>query len=189
MKNVVYADGRGWESWQQEYRWGALYIFPPSGIIEAVDALRQRYDPKSAAICQAHISLSAPLSAPLTEFQHDEFAYVLASVAPFDLHYGPLRSFPPYPGVTYAIQPEAPFMVLRQILHTTSSFAQGALTREHIPPHMTIAEFITLEQTHALLTELDGHVPEGSFHCAAVEYAVPNEDFYFERVLRFPLTG
>lgn len=61
------------------------------------------------------------------------------------------------------------------------------LTRDHIAPHMTIAEFITNEKTDELLRELSGNVLDGSFLCNAVEYAVPNRDFYFERVLRILL--
>ena len=34
-----YAKGTsGWEEWQLEYRFGAFYIFPPTGVIEPVDA-------------------------------------------------------------------------------------------------------------------------------------------------------
>ena len=48
---------------------------------------------------------------------------------------------------------------------------------------MTLTEFITLERTNDLLRKLQGKVPEGSFPCDSIEYAVPNENFYFERVL------
>ncbi len=54
-------------------------------------------------------------------------------------------------------------------------------------PHITVAEFITVERTDALLQELRGNVPEGTFLCDAVEYAVPNHEFYFERVLTLPI--
>jgi hypothetical protein len=52
---------------------------------------------------------------------------------------------------------------------------------------MTIAEFISVQRTDELLHELSGHVPEGTFRCDSIEYAVPNERFYFERVLTIPL--
>ena len=66
------ADASAWEDWQKEYRFGACYIFPPPGVIEPVDALRRRYDPRSASYCQAHVSLSEPLSGPLTSQQLTE---------------------------------------------------------------------------------------------------------------------
>ncbi len=63
----------------------------------------------------------------------------------------------------------------------------GAEEREAFIPHMTIAEFISVERTAELLQELRGTVPEGTFPCYSVEYAVPNRDFHFERVLTIPL--
>lgn len=179
----------GWEEWQFAYRFGAFYIFPSTGVIEPVDALRRRYDPKSASICQAHISLSAPLQAPLSDEQVQEIRTALSALRPWDIQYGPLRSFPPHPGVCYSIAPEDMFRRLRAALHATSAFAGIPLTREHIAPHMTIAEFISLERTDELLQELSGSVPEGAFRCGSVEYAVPNDRFYFERVLEIPLGG
>jgi 2'-5' RNA ligase len=187
MSEFKYADTTHWEGWQKEYRYGAFYIFPPPGIIESIDQLRRKYDPKSDSYCQAHISLSEPLTAPLTEEQVQELHDTLSSSEPFEVHYGPLRSFPPYPGVAYVISPEDAFMKLRSRLHETSLFNNIQLMREHIKPHITIAEFITIERTHELLEELGGRVPEGTFLCSAIEYAIPNHDFYFERFLRLPL--
>jgi hypothetical protein len=116
-----------------------------------------------------------------------ELRDTLSSIEPFEIHYGPLPIFPPYPGVVYAITPEDTFMNLRSHIHETSLFKDEQLMREHIKPHMTIAEFITIERTHELLDELGGKVPEGTFLCSPIEYAIPNHDFYFERVLRLPL--
>ena len=111
-----------WEEWMLEYRFGAFYIFPPDGIIESIDALRRKYDPKSAEYCQAHISLSEPLQQPLSEIQIQEMQAALGAMTTFDLHYGPLRSFPPYPGVVYSIQPEDKFQQVRAVIHATYPF-------------------------------------------------------------------
>lgn len=187
---VKYAtDTSGWEGWQFEYQFGAFYIFPPTGIIEPTDALRRAYDAKSASICQAHISLSEPLQAPLSDEQVQEIRNALCAVPSFNIHYGPLRSFPPYPGVCYSIAPEDEFRGLRAVLHSTPAFVGVPLKHEHIAPHMTIAEFISLERTNELLHELSGKVPEGTFCCGSIEYAVPNDRGYFERVLALPLNG
>ena len=78
-------DTSGWEEWQLAYRFGAFYIFPPTGVIEPVDALRRLYDPKTASICQAHISLSEPLQAPLTNEQLREIRTALSAVQPYDI--------------------------------------------------------------------------------------------------------
>jgi 2'-5' RNA ligase len=178
-----YPDMSGWQRWQEEYRYGAFFIFPPTGIIEPVDELRRRYDPRPANAAQAHVSLSEPLLGPLTQVQLNELTGVLASIQPFQVHYGPLRSFPPYPGVTYAISPEEPFIALRTAIHATSMFTSSPLSRRDIPPHMTIAEFISLEDTERLLVSLSGKVPEGDWLVDAVEYAVPDRQVHFHRVL------
>lgn len=187
MTRFNYVDTSSWEDWQKEYKYGAFFIFPPKDIADQVDELRKKYDPKSAAYCSAHISLSDPLSGSLTEIQLEELQNALSLMEAFEIHYGPLRIFPPYPGVTYAISPEERFMDLRSAIHSTSIFKDVTLKKKDIAPHMTIAEFITMEKTYELLKELSGHVPEGDFICDSIEYAIPNQNFYFEQVLSIPL--
>ena len=56
---IPYAsDTSRWEPWQREYRLGVILILPPDGVGARVNAVRQAHDPKSASICEAHISLS-----------------------------------------------------------------------------------------------------------------------------------
>lgn len=176
-----------WEPWQNEYRYGAFYLFPPADVAATVNELRVRYDPKAAAICDAHISLSEPLANPLSDEQLDELRSSLAGVAPFELTYGPLTSIGPYPGVVFAVAPEDAFFALRAAVQSTSIFAGRALPRAERVPHMTVAEFISLEETHELLTKLGYTVPDGSFFCDRVVYAVPDASFHFEPVLEIPL--
>src|SRR5581483_6333165 len=180
MTHFRYPDVSSWVEWAKEYRFGAFYIFPPAGVIEPVDALRQVYDPRSARSCQAHISLSEPLLGPLADDQIEELQAALSSFEPFEIRYGPVRSMPPYPGVVYAIEPESTFMQLRAVVHATSIFRGSAFSRRDIAPHTTIAEFISLERTHELLRELRGNVPEGTFLRDVIEYAVPTDQLYFE---------
>lgn len=188
FQSIEYAKNTAnWEKWKFEYQYGAFYIFPPNGVIEPIDELRRKFDPKSADYCQAHISLSELLNGPLTHEQLLELKEALSRVRPFEVKYGPLRSFPPHPGVCYTITPEKEFFDLRQVIHSTLIFAGNPLTRKDRAPHMTIAEFITVERTEELLQELQGKVPEGTFHCGSIEYAVPNDEFYFERVLTIPI--
>lgn len=177
----------GWEEWQPEYRFGAFYIFPPDDIIGPIDALRKKYDPKSDAICQAHISLSESLAKPFTDVDIAELQSTLSAIEPFEITYGPLRDFPPHPGVCYRIEPEDSFRILRNAVHSASCFKGVPLRREHIAPHMTVAEFVSVERTKELLQELHGKVPEGRFLCDEVELAVPDESFSFKRVLKLPL--
>ncbi len=187
MTQIEYAETTGWEEWMNEYKFGVLSIFPPSDVMEIVNKLRQKYDPKSASIAPAHISLSEPLTSPITNGQLEELRKALESIEPFEMHYGPLRDFPPYPGVTYAITPEDMFMELRELIHGTSIFKNSPLTRKDRAPHMTIAEFITAEETARLMEELQDKISEGSFFCNEIELAVPDKNFNFKRVLKIPL--
>jgi 2'-5' RNA ligase len=187
LDQVQYADCSSWQEWQHEYRYGAFYVFPPPDVIETIDRLRGIYDPQSAAYCQAHISLSEPLEHALHETELEELAARLALFSPFVLSYGPLRDFPPYPGVAYAIRPEERFRELQDLVHATTIFEGRPLKRHAIAPHMTIAEFISVERTKELLRELSGVVAEGNFVCDRIEYAVPDASFHFQRVLAIPL--
>ena len=65
-------------------------------------------------------------------------------------------------------------------LETTDTF-KGASERSYrFTPHMTIAEYVSLERTEELLRELEGTVDSGSFLCSEFSYAVPDDNFHFE---------
>ncbi len=178
----------GWEYWQPEYFYGAFYIFPPDEISEPINKLRKRFDPKSDSYCQAHISLSEPLRQPLTNEMLSEIEEAIQPIEPFEIIYGPLITFPPHPGVCYAVSPKDIFFELRENLHKCRSFAGSDLSRKNIAPHITIAEFgLTFEESEELRKKLDGNVPEGNFICDSIVYAVPNNDFYFEPKLKMHL--
>jgi 2'-5' RNA ligase len=162
--------------------------FPPPEVLAVVDELRARFDPASASHCQGHISLSRPLQDALTEAQLEEIRLKLLEFPAFKVRYGPLVTYPPHPGVCFDIGPNNQFMRLRELLHATSAFAGFTYKRDSIPAHMTIAEFVdTWEQSEELRKSLEGTVSSGEFTCNCVEYAVPNEDFYFERTLKLAL--
>jgi hypothetical protein len=184
------ADTSGWDDWQREYRLGLILILPPDELRRQVDALRREHDPRSVAICEAHISLSEPLMKEWSPGLEREVCAVLATVEPFEIRYGPLRTFDPYPGVAYRIEPEDRFFALRTKLHATSAFEGSALRRKDIPPHMTIAEYLPdMPASEALLDSLQGKVPEGAFLCDHLTLIVPDEGFRFRRVLDLPLGG
>ena len=171
-----------WEPWQEEYRHGAFYLFPPPEIALVVNELRRRYDPRSAAICDAHVSLSEPLTAPLLDQQFDEILAVLSAVTAFPLTLGPLTQKGSHPGVALGLGPEEPFFALRDVVHSTSIFAGRELSRAQRPPHMTVAEFISHEEARGLLAELSTSDIGGTFHCDHLVYAVPDTTFHFAPV-------
>ncbi len=177
-----------WEEWMFEYINGAFYIFPTDDVIHPIDKLRQRFDKKSADICQAHISLSEPLTKPLTEELLTEISKTVEKFVPFEITYGPLKTFPPHPGVCYDVFPKDIFFALRKALHNCSVFEDSNFGRVEIAPHITIAEFdLTWDESEEMRKKLDGNVPVGKFKCEAIEYSVPNDDFYFERRFKIPL--
>jgi hypothetical protein len=176
-----------WEDWQQEYRFGVLLIFPPDPPLARVNALRAAYDPRSQAICDAHISLTRPLPRPVSQAHWSELESIAAGVAPFPMRYGPLRHYLPHSGVCLAIEPQDTLERLRLVLEFASVFAGVPARTYPFSAHMTIAEFISVERTAALMEELADVAPSGVFTCTGVSYAVPDTHFHFtERArLRF----
>jgi hypothetical protein len=186
--DIRYAqDTSSWTDWQLEYRYGVFLIFPPPGIIEYVDDLRSQYDPASYTRCQAHISLSEPLPRALTDDDLFGLRDAVSGIEQFTITYGDVHTTPPYPGVVYDINPKATFTALRSAVHSIRLFEQSSLTRQDIPPHMTVAEFISMDRSVELAADLRGRVREGNWHCDRIEYAVPDDAMRFQRVLVVPL--
>ncbi len=181
------ADTSKWEDWQRGYRLGVILILPPPDVSREVDFLRARYDPRSAAWCPAHISLSDPLCCEMSPAFAGEIRAVLSDVRPFELHYDRLYASTRHPGVAYRITPREPIERLKQLLHGTSGFADEAHGRRDIAPHMTIAEFISIDESLQLCARLQDTAPVGSFLCDRLAYMVPDDGFRFQRRLTFPL--
>ena len=170
-----------WEDWQRDYRLGLILIMPPPEVSQKIDLLRAKYDPRSADSCPTHISLSDPLSREMTLDLIDEINNVITDVQPFTLHYDKPHASTRHPGVSYPIRPREPIDNLKQILHGTSAFSGEAYHRRNIAPHMTIAEFISIDESLALCTQLQNSAPSGSFLCDKLEFIVPDESFRFKK--------
>ncbi len=182
------ADTSHWEVWQRGYRFGVLLIFPPDPPRGQVNALRARHDPRGQSYCEAHISLTIPLPRGLTDADWDGLVSTASGLAPIAIRYGPLMNYLPHPGVCLAIKPQAELDALRAALEGASAFA-GATTRRYpFSAHMTIAEFISVDETETLMVELASQAPQGSFLCRGVVYAVPDADFYFTERRRLELS-
>lgn len=174
-----------WEPWQRAYRHGAFFVFPPPDVGEQVDALRAEHDPISHAICTAHISVTEPLVRPLSTHDVRAVGDAVSTFAPFRVSYTGPRSTDPHPGVVYWIEPQDLFGRLRQLLHRQSLFRGTTEGRASIPAHMTIAEFLTVDESNRLAARLAGNVPEGTWTCDAIVHAVPDSNFHFKRTLSF----
>ncbi|MGD1120105.1 MAG: 2'-5' RNA ligase family protein [Dehalococcoidales bacterium] len=180
-------DTSRWENWQKEYKYGAIMIVPPDPPSVGIDILRRKYDPKAQAICGAHISITVPFPRALSDANWYELKSIAAGIKPFTVKYGPLMNFLPHPGVCLEIGPFETLEDLRATLEKASSF-KGALPRKFpFRPHMTIAEFITVDRTKELTEKLNDATPSGSFFCTSISYYVPDNNFHFTERGRFDL--
>ena len=181
------ADVSHWEDWQQGYRFGALAVFPPDPLREQVNALRATHDHRAQSICDAHISLTIPFPLLLSSADWSELQSIASALEPFSIRYGPLRNYLPHPGVCLSIEPQDELNRLRVALEAASCFV-GAPPRPHpFSAHMTIAEFLSVEQTKALMDELRDVAPNGMFTCDGLSYAVPDRNFHFTERKRLEL--
>lgn len=187
MVTEYVSDVSAWETWQQEYRYGVLLIHPPDPLRAEVSALRARYDPRSQSYCDAHISLTIPLPRPLEEADWVDLESAAGTLAPIALSYGPLKHYLPYPGVCLDIRPQAELDRLLEALESASAFRDASPRRYPFSAHMTIAEFITVEETERLMVELEELAPSGTFLCDAVSYAVPDDAMHFSERQRLRL--
>ena len=170
------------------YQHGALVIWPPDDLRAIVGALRQRYDPASQAICDAHITLSQPfLSAP-TEDDLSKISEVVARHLPLEIEYGPLGTFLPYPCVYLQIEPAEPLKALQRALYNLDLFnlALPFSDPDAYIFHMSLTDGYPVEaQTRQILEALAGSEPVGRFNAGSVAWIKPNADFHFETVKLF----
>jgi len=173
-------DTSQWEDWQQDYRLGLILIIPPEEVSRQIDPLRAKHDPRAFASCPTHISVSDPLRREMTPELEEEIRSILGRISPFTLYYDRPRASTKHAGVAYPIRPQEPVDELKRVLHTAAAFAGEVYRRRHIPPHMTIAEFISIEDSLELCAQLQDSAPSGSFLCDRLEFIVPDENFHFQ---------
>ena len=177
-----------WEDWQKPYVHGTIVIWPPEQVRGIVDAQRQAYDPASQDICGTHITVTQPLSKPLNEAEWEKLQGILSHFTPFEIEYGPVKSFLPYPCIWYEVQPAEKVLKLREALHATGWFNLAMQHPEKFIPHMTITEGLSgPEVNEALLQKLQQESKSGHFICERLAYIVPDVHFRFEVHFSLPL--
>ena len=186
MINYV-ADTSKWEQWQNDYRLGLILIMPPAEVSSQIDPLRFKYDPKAFYSCTTHISVSDPLRLEMTTELDMEIAGILSRIKPFMLHFDKPAASRVHAGVTYAINPQGPIDELKRKLHQAAVFEGKVYGRRDIPAHMTIAEFVTIEESWQIWEEIKDAAPSGSFLCGQLEFIVPDINMQFHRVKTYPL--
>lgn len=180
-------DRSSWESWQRDYRFGVILVLPPPHVASAVDALRLELDPKAHAICPAHISVSDPLRRQPTDDDWEQIRNLLAGIEPFEVRYDRPTASPERPGVACPVSPQDRFDEVKRVVHQASVFDGGAYSRRTIPAHMTIAEFVTIEESLKIAGDLAGTPLQGTFVCDRLAYMVPDAAFRFRQCGTFPL--
>ncbi|MDY7011157.1 MAG: 2'-5' RNA ligase family protein [Planctomycetota bacterium] len=189
MKVDYVTDTSGWERWQCDYRLGLILIMPPEDVASQVNPLRAKYDPKTYAFCPAHITVSDPLGLEMTDERDAEISGILSKVKPFTLHFDEPHASKKRGGVAYPIHPREPIDELRVILHQASVFCRPPYYTRTIAPHMTIAEFVTIEESWQIVEEIKGIAPRGSFVCDRLQFIVPDINMHFQRVKSYRLGG
>lgn len=185
---ISYAENLSdWQDWQRDYRLGLLLILPPPEIAREVDALRARYDPRSFSICSAHITVSDPLRKEMTPQLCDELRDIVGAVSKFKIRFDKLHASPTHAGVYYPILPQEPIDALKRALHGSSAFSSQPHERRGIPAHMTVAEFLSIEESLALCEAIRDTAPSGSFTCDRLHYVVPDAAFRFQKANSFLL--
>jgi 2'-5' RNA ligase len=178
-----------WQEWQKAYRFGVVLIFPPDPVLSLVNGLRERYDPKSRAWCDAHISLTVPVPRPITAKEVQQLESVTAHWTPLRIRYGPPKVYPAHPGVTLGVEPEADLRRLCVDLEAAPPFLGAGARAWPFSPHMTIAEFVDWEESGRIMQELSHRDLVGEFTCSFLSLAVPDEAFRFTEQHRLCLCG
>lgn len=180
-------DTSAWQPWQRDYRLGLILILPPPEIAALIDPLRAKYDPGAAASCPTHISVSDPLRLEMTPDLDAEVATILADIPAFRLTFDRPRASREHAGVAYPIAPQAPIDELKCRLHQAAVFEGKAYQRRDIPAHMTIAEFVTIEESFRIVEELGDAAPHGSFLVDRLAFIVPDVEMRFHVVKTYGL--
>lgn len=178
-----------WGDWRDAYVHGTLVIWPPDDVRAVVNLLRERYDPTSARICEAHITLTQPLVSAPDNDAITVIEQITASITPIEILFGGVGTFLPYSCLYLIVEPDAPITALREALQRSSLFRAVPSHHERYVPHMTILEGNLPADTVAQLAyDLRDETPAGSFICDEVAYIVPDASFRFSVRRRFSLS-
>ena len=123
----------------------------------------------------------------MTAQRDAEICGILAKIEPFMIYFDKPHASRERGGVAYPIRPKEPINALQAALHEASVFCRQPYYTRKIPPHMTIAEFVTIEDSWRILEEVKDVAPSGSFLCNKLEYIVPDSSMHFHRVKSYAL--
>jgi len=176
---TLYADETKWiDDWVKEYKYGIIMIYLPEPHLSEVTALRNRYFGANGD-CDAHISLSVPVRRPVTQADLAEMERLLRDMKPFDIHYGPVVEKPTHKGVMLAVTEQEELRDLLGVVETSSIFEGAPVRKYPYLAHITVAEFVSWEQTYEIIEEIKGLPLTDSFELGYLSYAVPDQNLRF----------
>ena len=112
------------EDWQAGHRFGLLVVWPPEDVRRQVNALRERFDPRSHGYSEAHITIAPPLLVECVGEVRTTIAEVVKGHRRFSLSYGPATSFPNSPCIYLQVSPVRQLALLRAELLATKLFRE-----------------------------------------------------------------
>jgi 2'-5' RNA ligase len=132
--------------------------FPSGSLAESIQAVRLRWDPRTARITPPHVTLAGTYQRPGLPSPGGE-AEIIArlstlhqSVKPFELVMAGVRTFPPedQPVIFLKIEPSASLLAARQALLELI----GPDSHNHYIPHLTLAMRLQGESARKALNTL-----------------------------------
>lgn len=176
------------DDWKLDFKYGMFLIWPEEEVRTMVNELREKYDPESQRVCEAHITLTQPFLDKPSDDTWKLIESTLSDFKPLTIHFGPIEPFGSSAVVKFDIEPKDKLLAMRKGLHDTGLFNLALPFTEGFIPHMTIAEsgLESAKDALQLATELNQRIKQGSFQCKEVTYVQPDESFHFETIRSFP---
>jgi 2'-5' RNA ligase len=181
-----FESGDGWADWQRAYRYGLFVMEPPSVLASALNLIRERVDPVSAAAIGAHISLTPPLTKVPNTAAEGRIEAVIRSSPPITLRLGQPTQFPGSSVVYLPVSSPAALGDLRTALLAVTEFRLDLPHMTDFVPHLTLSHFG--DEVAALAARVPG--PDAmTFSCTRVDWLVPDSSFAFQVRRVFTLGG
>lgn len=139
-------------------RLGVAYLLRGAAR-ERAEALRQRFDPRSARALPAHVTLAGPVNVdtPLAEVRK-ALERVAQSTRPFPVAIGGVSTFAPVSCTTFLeVEPREALAELNGTLRAELGWTAGYPYH----PHVTVTEYLDPQSTEAVYRELARDVRNG----------------------------
>ena len=150
---------------------------PPPNLASALDPIRERFDPASAAQIGAHITLTPPFAAAPSSADKERVRTAIRGVASMRLQLDRPTRFSGSSVVYLPVVPTQAFLKLREVLLATGLFRLDLPHTTDFVPHLTLSEFGT-----APAAGLGADIPQPeamAFLVKGVAWVVPDEEVRF----------